>query len=295
VAIWQDAVGGDGAEMTTAFVLSGGGNLGAVQVGMLRSLFAAYVRPDLIVGTSVGAINGGWLAGRGAGADLDQLAAVWRNLHRSDVFPVNFVGGLRGFVGRADHLVSAAGLRRILKRELTIERLEDARIPFHVVATDITSGRDHLLSRGDAVDAICASAAIPGVFPSVSIDGRHLVDGGVVNNCPISHAVSLGATNIWVLPCGYACSLEAAPRGALASALQAVSLLIQQRLRHDAERYATQTKLHIVPTLCPVRVAPTDFSQADRLIEEAAELTAAWLLDPSLPTADPLGPHAHHH
>jgi len=285
----------DWVAMITAFVLSGGGNLGAVQVGMLRSLFAAHVRPDLIVGTSVGAINGAWLAGRGAGADLDELATVWHNLQRSDVFPVNFLGGLRGFIGRTDHLVSSAGLRKILHRELTIDRLEDARIPFHVVATDIISGRDHLLSTGDAIDAICASAAIPGVFPSVSIDGRNLVDGGVVNNCPISHAISLGATNVWVLPCGYACSLETAPRGALASALQAVSLLIQQRLRHDAERYASQITLHIVPTLCPVRVAPTDFSQADRLIEEAAELTAAWLLNPALPTADPLGPHAHHH
>jgi NTE family protein len=281
--------------MTTAFVLSGGGNLGAVQVGMLRSLFAAHIRPDLIVGTSVGAVNGGWLAGRGAGADLDQLADVWRNLRRTDVFPTNFVGGLRGFIGHTDHLVSAAGLRRILKRELAIERIEDARIPFHVVATDITSGHDHLLSSGDAIDAICASAAIPGVFPSVVIDGLHLVDGGVVNNCPISHAVSLGATNVWVLPCGYACSLAQAPRGALASALQAVSLLIQQRLRHDAERYATQIKLHIVPALCPIKVSPTDFSQAGRLIEEAASLTAAWLVDPSRVAVQPMGLHDHHH
>lgn len=281
--------------MTTAFVLSGGGNLGAVQVGMIRSLFAAHIRPDLIVGTSAGALNGGWLAGRGPSANLDQLADVWRNLRRSDIFPTNFVGGLRGFMGHTDHLISAAGLRRILKRELTIERLEDARIPFHVVATDITSGHDHLLSTGDAIDAICASAAIPGVFPSVVIDGLHLVDGGVVNNCPISHAVSLGATNIWVLPCGYACSLAEAPRSALASALQAVSLLIQQRLRHDAERYATQIQLHIVPTLCPITVSPTDFSQADRLIEEAATLTAAWLIDPSGVAVQPLGLHDHHH
>ena len=279
--------------MKTAFVLSGGGNLGAVQVGMLRALFAAHIRPDLIVGTSVGAVNGGWLAGRGAGADLDQLADIWRNLKRSDVFPTNFVGGLRGFIGHTDHLISATGLRRILKRELTIDRIEDARIPFHVVATDITSGRDHLLSTGDAVDAICASAAIPGVFPSVVIDGVHLVDGGVVNNCPISHAVALGATNVWVLPCGYACSLDQAPRSALASALQAVSLLIQQQLRIDAERYASECSLHIVPTLCPVKVSPTDFSQADRLISEAAAVTTAWLIDPSRTTGHVLGLHDH--
>jgi NTE family protein len=282
--------------MTTAFVLSGGGNLGAIQVGMLRSLFAANIRPDLIIGTSVGALNAGWIAGRGPDADIEELAQVWRKLRRGDIFPTNFIGGLRGFVGRSDHLVSASGLRQLLTRELTITRLEDARIPLHVVATNITSGHDHLISSGDAVDAICASAAIPGVFPAVTIDGRVLVDGGVVNNCPISHALSLGATEVWVLPCGYACALESAPRGALASALQAISLLIQQRLRTDAAQYASQIKLHIVPTLCPLKVSPTDFSQAERLIDDAAEISAAWLRDPrSLTIDESLGLHNHSH
>lgn len=276
------------------FVLSGGGNLGAVQVGMLRALFEAKIYPDAIVGTSVGAINGGWLAGRGHGADIDELAEVWRGLRRADVFPTRLLGGLRGFLGQTDHLFPDSGIRSLLDRELTFEKLEDATVPFHVVATDITSGRDHLLSRGDAADAICASAAIPGVFPAVTIDGRALVDGGVVNNCPISHAVALGATTVWVLPCGYACSLAHAPTSALGSALQAISLLIQQRLRSDAERFADHLDLRVVPTPCPVAVSPTDFSQSSRLIETADELTTAWLADPSSFVENPLALHSHH-
>lgn len=115
-----------------------------------------------------------------------------------------------------------------------------------------------------------------------------------MNNCPISHAVAVGATTVWVLPCGYACSLAQAPTSALGSALQAISLLIQQRLRSDAERFADHLDLRVVPTPCPVAVAPTDFSQPGRLIETADELTTAWLADPSSFVENPLAPHSHH-
>jgi NTE family protein len=279
--------------MTTAFVLSGGGNLGSVQVGMLQALFRAGIKPDFIVGTSVGAVNGGWLAGRGPDADIGELAHLWRNLTRNDVFPTKFFGGLLGFMGRSDHLCPDTGLRKILHRELNFERLENAVIPFHVVATDLLSGIDVLLSRGKAIEAICASAAIPGIFPAVQWDDRTLVDGGVVNNCPISHAVHLGATTVWVLPCGYACALEKPPKGALGVALQAISLLVQQRLRIDAERYAGSCELKIAPVLCPVKIPPTDFSKAAQIIEDSDALTTAWLSNPAVSMVDPLGPHAH--
>ena len=151
--------------MTTAFVLSGGASLGAVQVGMLLGLAEAGVTPDLIVGTSVGALNGGWVA---MGPDVDEIGAladVWRSLSRNDVFPTHPIVGLLGFLGQRPHLVPDKGLRRLVADHLRFSRLEDAPIPLHVVATDVLSGQDVLLSSGNAVEAIMASAAIPAVFP----------------------------------------------------------------------------------------------------------------------------------
>jgi NTE family protein len=276
---------------TTAFVLSGGGNLGAVQVGMVQALYSAGITPDLIVGTSVGSVNGSWLAAHGRDADVDQLADVWHRMRRSDIFPTQLVGGLLGFLGRTDHLVSSAGLRKVLRKEVPIRQIEDAAIPLRVIATDIATGHDVCLQSGDVADAVCASSAIPGVFPSVKIGGQTLVDGGVVNNCPISHALDAGATRIYVLPCGYACALADPPKGALATVLQAVSLLVQNRLIIDVERYRDVVDLRVVPTLCPLKVSPTDFGQAKRMIIDSRALTESWLQDPAVGQQ----PGLHHH
>ena len=146
--------------MTTAFVLSGGASLGSIQVGMLLGLAEARITPDLIVGTSVGAVNGGWVASRPHVAGIGALADLWRSLSRSNVFPTRPILGLLGFLGRRPNLVPDNGLRRLVSDHLGFSRLEDAPIPFHVVATDVLSGQDVLLSSGDAVDAIAAGAAI---------------------------------------------------------------------------------------------------------------------------------------
>lgn len=278
--------------MRTAFVLSGGGNLGAVQAGMVRALVREGIRPDFVVGTSVGSVNGAWLASHDLCFGVEGLVDIWVRMKRSDAFPTEFVGGLRGFLGRRDHLVSSAGLRKILRTEVPARRFDELLTPLHVVATDIRTGQDILLSEGDLADAVCASSAIPGVLPIVELGGRHLVDGGVVNNCPISQALALGATTIYVLPCGYACSLAAAPKGALGTVLQAVSLLVQNRLLVDYERYRTQTDLRMLPTVCPLNVGPTDFTQARRLIDDADALVREWLRDPSVGQRPGLHVHA---
>ncbi|CPZ14566.1 Hypothetical patatin-like protein [Mycobacteroides abscessus] len=164
--------------MTTAFVLSGGASLGSIQVGMLLALAEAGIAPDLIVGTSVGALNGGWISSRPDIDGINGLADLWRSLSRKDVFPTNLSVGFLGFIGQRQSLVSDSGLRRLLKEHLLFRRLEDAPIPLHVVATDVLTGKDVLLSGGDPIDAIAASAAVPAVLPPVRIDGRDLMDGG---------------------------------------------------------------------------------------------------------------------
>ena len=180
----------------TAFVLSGGAGLGAIQAGMLRALYEREVRPDLVVGTSVGAVNSAFIASRPQTPHTaDELAEIWRGLGRGDVFPLNPLTGFLGFFGARDHLVPDASLRGLLDEHLEFGRLQDAPIELHVIATDVLSGTEVRLSRGNALEAVMASAAIPGVFPPVPWRGQELMDGGVANNAPISHALEMGAEN----------------------------------------------------------------------------------------------------
>lgn len=281
--------------MPTAFVLSGGASLGAIHVGMLLALADEGERPDLIVGTSVGAVNGGWIAARPDREGILGLADLWRSLSRKDIFPTHPIAGAMGILGRRSHLVPNVGLRRLLAEKLAFARLEDAPIPLHVVATDVISGGDVLLSSGNAVDAIAASAAIPGVFPPVRVDGRDLMDGGVVNNTPVSHAVALGADRIWVLPTGYSCALPASPKTAVNMALHAMTLALNHRLALDVERFERAVDLRVIRPLCPVAISGADFSHGATLIERSHAATRDWLAarPPSTGQAGLLEPHRH--
>ena len=281
--------------MSTAFVLSGGASLGAIEVGMLQALIASGIRPDLIVGTSVGAINGAWLAGAHTESDLEILADIWRQLNRNDVFSISPITGLLGLAGLGKHLVPDRGLRRLLRKHLRFETLEDAPTPLYVVATDVLTGIDVRLSQGNAIDAVMASAAIPGIFPPVLIDGQMLMDGGVVDNTPISHAVALGATTVWVLPSGGTCGIEEAPGNALGLALHAIVLAISQRIAFDINRYETRVSLKVVPPLCPLNISPADFSHGAELIARARTQTEEWLetTPPAVGQARLLNMHSH--
>ena len=275
--------------MTTAFVLSGGGSLGAVQVGMLQALTERQVTPDLLVGTSVGAVNAAFLAGHGTDpAALGRLAHTWASVRRRDVFPLQpWRRLLVGAAGRTA-LCSSHGLARLVADRLTFRDLRQAEIPLHVVATDLLTGEEVLLSDGDALSAVLASAAIPGVYPAVVRDGRTLVDGGLANNAAISQAVALGADRVFVLPTGYACALTEPPARPLGLALHALGLLIQQRLIHDAALYADRVDLTVLPPLCPLTISPADFGHARELINRSRTAARAWLDRRSTPdTAEP--------
>lgn len=254
----------------TAFVLSGGASLGAIQVGMLQALYERHVEPDLIVAASAGALNGAFIAARPTtAATVAELADIWIGLRREHVFPLNPLTGLLGFAGLRRHMVPDRGLRALIERHLTTERLEELRIPLHVVATEVLTGSEVRLSEGPLPEAILASTAIPGVLPTVDWRGRELMDGGVANNTPISHAVELGARRIYVLSAGQACELESAPRNALGMVLHATNLLVQRRLADDIDRYRDAAELVVLPPPCPVGVQPMDFGHAESLIATA--------------------------
>jgi NTE family protein len=262
----------------TAFVLSGGASLGAIQVGMLRALYEREVAPDLIVGTSVGAINGAFIASRPpTAATAQKLAHVWHAIGRGQVFPLNPLTGFLGFFGARDHFVSDERLRALIDDNIEFVELEQAPIPFHLIATDLLSGREVRLSHGDALEAVMASAAIPGVFAPVEWDGRKLIDGGVSNNAPIAHAIELGAERAYVLPTGSACDLPDPPHGALAMLLHAMSVLVTHRLLVEVEALREHAELIVLPPPCPPATTPIDFSHTDELIRQGYAGSRAYL------------------
>jgi NTE family protein len=274
--------------MAVAFVFSGGASLAASQSGMLEALFERGIRPDLLVGTSAGAINAAFIASRPATVHTArELQRLWRGLSRAHVFPANpFTAGL-GLLGLRDHSVSAGSLRRTIRRHLELDRIEDAPAELHVVAADVLSGQEVLLSAGPAMDAILASAAIPGVFPAVPWESRLLMDGGIVNNTPISHAVALGADQVYVLQAIGTGPLERSPRGVLGCAIAAMSCTITRRFTEDIARYANAVELKILVAPRIEGLMPTDFGHADGLIADGLSTARASLARPR-PVATPL-------
>ena len=275
---WQGPAAGDG--LHTAFVFSGGASLGALQVGMLQALYERGIAPDLLVATSVGALNAAFVASRPQTvATARELGRVWRNLQREDIFPVSMGALVGGLCGRRNHLVPDRGLRQLVRRHLEFDELAGAAIPLHLVAFNLIERRELLLSEGPAVDAVVAAASVPGVFPPVELADRLLIDGGVVNNTPISHAVELGAERIFVLPTRDPGSLTApAPQTALDTAMYGHGLLIEDRLETDIARYSRDVELVVLPPANPAGVQPTSFEHSARLINQAliaarAELT----------------------
>lgn len=279
----------------TAFVLAGGGSLGAIQVGMLRALIAAGERPDFVVGTSVGAINAAYFASDPTPEGVARLSQLWTGLRRRDVFPVDPLAVARGIMGQRDHLFGARALRRLVESHFAAARLETLPLPCFVVASDLRDGAEVVLRDGPVVDALLASTAIPVVFPPVRVGDRMLVDGAIANNAPISTALALGARRVIVLPTGFACAAEP-PRGAIGMVLHTMTLLVARQLAGDVGWLAGTGEIAIVPPLCPLPVSAYDFSQAAALEARAAQETAAWIAEGGLGAhAFPrtLRPHAH--
>jgi NTE family protein len=265
-----------GSPPHTVFVLSGGASLGALQVGMLRALYEHGIEPDALVGTSVGALNAASRPQTAATARA--LGRVWLDLQRDDVFPLSMSALVGGVCGRRDHLVPPRGLRQLVCRHLEFGDLADAPIPLHIVAFDVLEGRELLISAGPAVEAVTAAASIPGVFPPVEMAGCRLVDGGVVNNTPISHAVELGANRVYVLRTqDPSRPVRRVPKTALDAALNALALLIESRFRADVISYSQEAEVIVLPLPDTSDVQPTNFEHSGRLISEAYGSTRTFL------------------
>lgn len=280
----------------TALVFAGGGSLGANQVGMLRALVEYGVAPDLLVGSSVGAVNAAYFAGNPDIEGVERLAAIWRSLQRDEVFRFSLFGGIRALLGRSSHLFDAGAFTAFLKQRLTYHNFNETRIPLFIIAGDFISGEEMLLAEGPVLRALQASTAIPGIFPPVEVAGHFLIDGGVANHTPISTAVDLGATHLIVLPTGFTCAPMGLPQGAMEVALHALNLVIARQLHRDLQAYSGKANIALIPPLCPQKINPFDFGQVEQMMTQAYESTRQWLDDDGLGRDDDYSgmmPHRH--
>ncbi len=297
----------------TAFVLSGGTARGALQIGALRALIEYGERPDLIVGTSIGAWNGSVLARDPSLATVEQLADFWRGAHSMRVllgrepYPNSPPQATRGILMlaaaqrvAANHpsLYSDVGLKQLLAKTVGDQTFEDLAIPLRIIATDITHGERAVFSSGPLAPAILASSAIPGVFPPVRIGDAVYVDGGAVDNASLETALALGARRIFVLDVGYDESNtgaalwteETAPvtgarafaRGTAAHALAAVlersvQAMSRYQLSRALQRVPRGIETHVISAASGTRGGSLDFERAPAWIEHGYQMTVEYL------------------
>ena len=230
-----------------AFVLGGGGVLGANEVGMLRALLEAGVRPDLVVGTSVGALNGAFLAADPTVEATRRLTALWGQL-AAEVFAGSIAHRVGTAVRTRTHLHPRGPLRRLLEEHLPVARIEDLAVPFQCVAASIERAAEHWFDFGPLHRAVLASCAVPGLLAPVEIDGEHYVDGGLVNSIPVSRAVDLGATTVWVLQVGRIETPLVPPRLPWEVAQVTFEIARRHRFATDLARLPDGVTVHVLPS-----------------------------------------------
>lgn len=232
-----------------AFVLGGGGGpFGAHEVGMLRALVERSVVPDLVLGTSVGAINGVAVAADPSPAGIEQLTDAWSDIERSKVFDSSVVRQLARLARTRTHLHSNASLCAMLDTLLPVDRIEDLAVPFQCVAASIERASEHWFADGPIVPAVVASASVPGLLAPVVIEGEHFIDGGVVNSIPLSRAIALGAEQVYVLHVGRLDRPLEPPRSPWEVALVAFEIARRHRFVGDLANVPAGVEVHVLAT-----------------------------------------------
>jgi NTE family protein len=278
-------------EGPVAFVLSGGGNLGALQIGMLRALAEHGIRPDLVVGCSVGAINGAALAEDPSPAGVGRLERLWRELDGKELMPSGFLPRAVGLARKGEAIHDNEGLRRALEEQLTARTFEELAVPFQCVATDVLGVREVWFRSGPLIDPILASAALPAVYPAVEIDGVRYLDGAIVDDVPMGRAVELGARTIYVLQVGAFSRPRPEPRRPLDVAIQSYWIARHHRFKRELAAMPPEVVVHLLPTGQTPTMRYNDFTRSAELIALAYEASGDYLSGrparPELPAGEP--------
>lgn len=230
-----------------AIVLGGGGVLGATQVGMLRALLETGFTPDLVVGTSVGALNGAVIAADPTQQAVASLADLWSSLADAGMFSDTMLARAGTLARYRTHLYSAAPLRRLLSAHLPAS-FADLRVEFQCVAASIEKAGAHWFSSGSLPDAVMASCAVPGLLPPVVINGEHFLDGGLVHSIPVGRALALGATEIYVLHVGRIEQPLTPPRSLWDVCLTSFEVARRHRFVEEMANLPAHVRVHVLPS-----------------------------------------------
>lgn len=260
-----------------AFAFSGGASLGAIQVGMLRALHMAGIQPDLLVGTSVGALNAAVLADHGFTAGLQALEALWTRVQRSDIFDGATLDQLLCLLQTGQSLFRHDRLNKLMNETLRARTFAELQLPLGVIATEVRSRRRTLFTSGNLRPTLLASSAIPGLFPSVQINQRRYVDGCFSANVPLAAAIEMGAASLVVLHTGNRCPASQSPRRLSDRLLGAVAKALHQQALREAPLVAQQIPLVYLPapTLPPHGIL--DFDGNRELISKTTTHVAHFL------------------
>jgi NTE family protein len=235
--------------MGTAFVLGGGGVLGAAEVGMLRALFEAGITPDLVVGTSVGALNGALVAAHPEPGVVDRLMQLWESAAAGrEVYGDRAVRQVQRVIRTGTHLYSSGPLRKRLAEELGDLTFEELPVPFQCCAASIERAAEHWFTSGRVVDAVMASAAVPGLLEPATVDGEHYLDGGIVNSIPVGRAVAEGADRIFVLQVGRVERPLRAPKRPWEVARVSFEIARRHRFHREMSEIPAGVVAHVLPT-----------------------------------------------
>lgn len=272
------------------FVLSGGGSRGALEAGALLALLEDGVEPDLLVGTSAGAMNAAFLATDPTLEGARRLADLWRTTRRGEIFPRNdfllYLTMAWRFLRGKDSLLPSGKLRRFAASQLPpeVRRFGDLTVPLYVTAADLNHGVLYLWGDepgGDLIDAVMASAALPTLFPPEQVGGLQLVDGGIVANLPIAIAAEKGATEVYAINVGYAGKAVPQQRGAVNIGLRSLGTLIYQQLLDDLERSAGRLLLHHIAIEAYQGLPVWELGKGAEMVEEGYRVAREYLKLPS--------------
>jgi NTE family protein len=273
-----------GQDFQTAFVLGGGGVLGAHEVGMLQALTEADIRPDLIVGTSVGAINGVLVAADPDSA-VPRLNRLWRDTAIGEAFGGSLFGRVATLARSGTHLHANTQLRRMLEELLPVRLIEELAVPFQCVAASVERAAAHWFTDGPIVPAVLASAAVPGLLPPVRVGAEHFFDGGLVHSIPVGRAVALGAREVYVLHVGRIETPLEVPRRPWEVGLVAFEIARRYRFAEEMASLPNDVKVHVLPAGVDGARSGTeasqiryrDFSRVEEHIQRAHQASAAYL------------------